>query len=367
MEQNGRIRGQNRLNRLPRSTRSGFVRGILEWLLALGMIWCLIILIPFSVPVAKSAISVRDQPAAEPVRKLTVTADGRELWFQRGQYEILAVEIASGRTRSIYGRKCSPIAHWNVSQDGATYLLSSDDREVVIFRNQQLLAWEYRSDFTSLMATMSSNGKTAVRISGGTEVRCWDLSTNVPVEFDFRLPTSADAMSLDFLGNRLAIAADDGSLALFDPRTGKEVRRWQADDLHSKDPVFSEDGRLLMVATAKCISLFDAATGERIRSILSRDSDAFVHVDMAPDGKWIAASSVTTGIRIYDAADGTLKWKLPVSSLLHRVGFAPSCQVLFSGAPDGSIRSWSLAQGVETPFRSTIVDVPQTLQSEFHF
>ena len=132
--------------------RGGFalLRNLLEVLLTWIVVWSLILIIPSILETAIHQSSVTDVSAQDPILKLEVTSEGQELWIQRGPSELVSMDLATRKTRHIYRNKGRALTHWDVSEDGATYLLSIDEREVMVIRQDELIISEPLSGFSSL-------------------------------------------------------------------------------------------------------------------------------------------------------------------------------------------------------------------------
>ena len=333
-----RVRGQN-----------GFasITSLFEVLLIGLVVWAALLAIS-TMQFSDNALTSADASrVVQPILQLTVTSNGQQLWSQLGTSEIVSVDLATRRTQSIYRRNSRVIGNWCVSQDGATFLLSNDGHDVQIIRDRELVVSEHLLAPTSPLIALSSNGQGAIRISGGTAARYWDLSSDEPLESDFELLESALKIALDSLGNKLAVWGSQGGLHIYELKTDVPVRRLAENTSLSNAPVFSTDGNWLAVVRGLAFTLFDVHSGEIAWTVHIPGPDPFFSVAFSPDGKWIAASGFTAGIQIFDRSNGELHRKLPSVSTVHRIAFSLTNDTLYSGCTDGSIRIWSLSDGQE--------------------
>ncbi len=195
------------------------------------------------------------------------------------------------------------------------------------------------------------------------------------------------AFTLD--GSMLATTGDDGAAALWDPATGKELRRltghqgdsgavwgpsfspdgsllaaaWLdegvvrvsnlADRTMREIPIggspiatsFSPDGQLLAIAGIRSSDavVVDAGSGESV-FILRHPNAWLADVQWSPDGRWIATSSNDFAARIWDAQTGNLRFTLSGhAGTVYALDWSPDSARLVTGSADGTAKVWAIA------------------------
>src|SRR5262249_54447641 len=128
-------------------------------------------------------------------------------------------------------------------------------------------------------------GRTLVSCAGDEPLRVWDVATGKEAAPLKEPPTAATLLALDRAGTRLAVKGSDGSLNLWDLRSGQRVR-----ELHGPEESGGE--------------LFTGGTGT---------------LAFSPDGKDLVATRVEPGkdepgrsvLQVWDTASGKKRLTVP--------------------------------------------------------
>jgi Tol biopolymer transport system component len=201
-----------------------------------------------------------------------------------------------------------------------------------------------------MSAVLSSDGRQlAVGHADGT-VTVVDLRTLRTIS-QFRAVPEGPVGGLGFVpgASVLAVAGDNGFLALVDPRTGTVLRRlWgHRDEIY--DPSFSADGRLMATLSGggeNSVLLWQLRSGEvqgpprRYYATMSASG-----VSLSPDGRTMALSG-ELGIGILDVA--TLRhptWLSGSEGIRQLAQFTPDGRYIVGGSLEGWARLWSTETG----------------------
>ena len=188
--------------------------------------------------------------------------------------------------------------------------------------------------------------------SGGyREVKLWRRPRNVQ---KFNLPAIARqavlAVAVSPDGKWLATGADDGGIRLWNPVTGKSVRKLSGHKHAVNDLSFSPDGSKLVSGSAdKTIRVWDVAKGKVLCQ--AQTATEINAVSWIADGRQIASGGADYLIRVWyvDVAKRELAalkeikgHEGPVTSL---AALPPNGAQVISGSGDGTIRQWNLEDG----------------------
>jgi RNA polymerase sigma factor (sigma-70 family) len=108
---------------------------------------------------------------------------------------------------------------------------------------------------------------------------------------------------------------------------------------------FASDGKFIATGSHMgTVRLWDPATGKELRSWQAHDSGA-IGLAISPDGKTVATGSWDNSIRLWDADGKALRTMLGHTSEVSRLAFSPDGKVIASGSKDGTVRLWDPTTG----------------------
>ena len=153
---------------------------------------------------------------------------------------------------------------------------------------------------------------------------------------------SINSLSFSADGKRIASASDDFTVRIWDVETGSLVRVWENDLMFCKFATFSPDGNVVVSVYHEALVVWDANTGESIRTIPVKPG--FEFLSFSPDGKMLALSSFGIGVVvIMDVDSGSIITTLHAhkDSVCSAV-FSPDGRGVVSASLDGTVIVWNL-------------------------
>jgi RNA polymerase sigma factor (sigma-70 family) len=205
----------------------------------------------------------------------------------------------------------------------------------------------------------SPDGRTLACGSQGAIV-LWDPATGKEVRrWDSNRGQGKQVWSLAFTpdGKGLISAGEDTRVHFWDPATGKEIRQFTGHEKDVRCAVLSPAGQTLASAADQEIRLWETATGKMIRR-LTGQKEPIRALAFSPDGKLLASGgagfSGTSSVWLWETATGKVHLRLPEEKEFHKgfttvlvraLAFSPDGKALAAGHADYTLRLWDAATG----------------------
>jgi WD40 repeat protein len=215
------------------------------------------------------------------------------------------------------------------------------------------MAW---SPDGSLLTVISSTGTYLY------DTRIWKVVKKL-TENDFK-GKSPEKLIFSSAGTELMLTtwSNPTTFWRYDLRNG-EFRLWFEDASLKlpSSPLFSPDGETFAILNYVCenirtdgeycshaLELRDSVTGKLIYLLpkgSSKRDNAINHFVFSPDGKQIAGASNDNRVRVWDTANGNLRYELHHDSNVVDVCYSPDGKILASASKDATVRFWDPQTG----------------------
>lgn len=203
-------------------------------------------------------------------------------------------------------------------------------------------------------AVFSPDGVSIVTASDDGTLRLWDGKTGAPLKTleEEEVPLNGAAFSAD--GSRAASAAADGSVHIFDVATGEEVKKFAVEFLEPAAPAFSPDGAKALAVYEAEVRIFDPA--EETVTTLSNEILVGAAAFSPANPDRIAVVEDGGQARIWDSAGHQLavlprpqgEFSGPGYSTL---AFSPDGTRIALGVYDGQVLLWQAFPTIEDLIR----------------
>lgn len=206
-----------------------------------------------------------------------------------------------------------------------------------------------------LSVAVSRDSKLVASVCGHYEVCVWDASTGKLVRKIETEKRWFSAVAYSPTADLLATGFDDGTVTLWEWRTGKTTVVLKNDIRNAwvLSESFSPNGEELAAAGMGWpIRVWNVKSGMLIRQLpdsaipLHGGASLAYSLAFSPDGKTIAAGS-KLWLRLWDAASGAVIRTYSGAAEVGSVAFSPNGEVIASSGEDGSITIWNASAGTQ--------------------
>lgn len=344
------------------------------------------------------------------VLKCTFSSDGKWIFSASEDGTLKRWDAATRKLLTTYRGHEMPVWACAISPDGTRLISASKDKTLKL--------WEVTTDrlIATLVGHMSDiwdvaffpNGTRAVSASWDWTLKIWDVSTAASADAAEQAPTLQGERRSEPVvdeslregpiiscncspgGTRFLVGASDGSLRLWDAKTGSRVGIYSIHQDYVLACLFSPDGKwILSGAWDGSLKLFDVEAqreGPTLRGHkglinacgFSRDGARMVSCSaekiqvweveaagvqlkrtwrdknktlqacaLAPDGEWVVVGTTDGNLSLWNVASKKKTRPFAVHEGFEWCGLSPDGQRLVSASGDGTLKVWDITNRTE--------------------
>lgn len=321
---------------------------------------------------------LNDKPARDTLRvhenkvqRIEVSPDGRRLATSSRDQTSALVDLGSGRVIARLQVGLPRAAHGLAfSLTGRSFAVARSDGTILLIdaetgRLERELSYHHQ-DVRSLSFTRDSKRLLSVSDDGTAAV--WTIADgSMKALVGHTAGVRWGAVSPN--GDLCATASQDGSVRLWNARTGASLRTWKLSAA-ATSVQFSDDGRWIVYAGFdKFVRVRDLTTDDP-PIVMRGHTNRIYEARFSPNGQRVLSNSADGTARLWDARTGTEIAVLRHSSWVSSAKFSPDGTRIVTTANDGLVSLWDALTGdqisaltghTDTPFDSQWIEGGKTL------
>ncbi|MGE3822219.1 MAG: hypothetical protein AB7I30_22625, partial [Isosphaeraceae bacterium] len=235
------------------------------------------------------------------VTSLAIDPSGQTLVTGSFDRTAIVYDLATLQPRHVLKGHTNHVRAVAISPDGQTVATAGSDRQIRLWnaRTGQPIDTFPAHDGRIRGLAFSHDGRTLVSAANDKFLKVWNLAgPRVPLRIANREQVAAVAFSPD--DSLIAAADEEGSVVIFDARTGAAKRRLRSDGKELRCLAFSPDGtRIAAGGTARVARLWDMETGQELLALRGH-AKKINALAFDPNARWLATASHDGAVKLWD-------------------------------------------------------------------
>jgi len=176
-------------------------------------------------------------------------------------------------------------------------------------------------------------------VSGGDGIRLWDVVSGQLIN---NISEEESISDVSFSSDRKWIVSAGRYLKIYNIQN---YQKRPSSTSHSANYLdYSNDGKLLLIASGNKLELFDVFNDGIIQELEGHNS-MISAVNFSPDNKFAASASYDSTIKLWNVFDGKLIHTLSAKNRVYSISWSSDSKYLASGDEKGQIKIWDVDTG----------------------
>ncbi len=183
--------------------------------------------------------------------------------------------------------------------------------------------------------------------TGGADaiIRYWDVDTGIPVSTSIGHGKTVTSLAFSPDGTQLVSGSSDWTVKLWDVESGNNIRTFSGHTDAVNAVAFTPDGSHVVSASSdSSVRIWNIE--DRSSRELRAGTSALSGVDISSDGRWLAATSVSNDLVIWNYKSGEFHHRYHYDAeaayfTSNDCAILPDVRHIFFGTSDGSVIMWN--------------------------
>lgn len=310
-----------------------------------------------------------------PNGELLISCDGNSIhiWDVKNKQELISIDLTSqGLDNVVENEYLNVIVEAAVSTDNKTLVIGSMNgviRKFDIETGRQLRTFSIGSIKDGHEIAFCRKGS-IVAAGVKDDLEIWNINSGLQI---LKLNAKNEIAAISFSSdcNILGTGTADGTVNLWDVKTGREVKSFKGEGYAISSIAFSHNGKTLAIGRKKFLKLLDIESQRELKTIIGERRDALDR-DWSPDDfrsikfsedDTVIASGITNHysspsflIKLWDVKSGKeIKTFSNLNDSANSIDFSPDNNLIASGGEvEGNVKLWNVTKKQESILKSNI-------------